>query len=373
MGAMAMLPLLLGPRAGAEQMPIAVVLASTAPGYATGQVLADAPLTIPDGASTVFLLPSGRVVTVKGPYAGPLTSPQPAVGRSSLAQLFAPGQDSSEIGGSRSLEEPKPADRLLLDPSAGGVFCLAPETEVMLARPADPNFTTLELRHLASGRVAELAWKGTAHALAWPRSLPLGAGPVRVTSANTGAERRLEFRALGAAHPSPTAHAAELALAGCTRQAAAALAALHDALTPLGIYLSSDRGRYPVYRSGEEMGLVVQTNRDAYVYCLIRDAKGQLAPLFPWQASQARVPGQRTLNLPGAWLPRALRAGAELNGSEIRCLASERDLATALPQLAGAAGAGPLPEEAAATLDRLAADPRQGPVATSQLILRVED
>ena len=52
-----------GVQAAAPPPPLAVVLASTAPGYATGQVLERAAVEIPDGASTTFLLPSGQAVT----------------------------------------------------------------------------------------------------------------------------------------------------------------------------------------------------------------------------------------------------------------------------------------------------------------------
>ena len=46
----------------------AVVVAATAPGYTAGQQLGTDPITVPDGATLVFLLKTGQVVTVKGPY-----------------------------------------------------------------------------------------------------------------------------------------------------------------------------------------------------------------------------------------------------------------------------------------------------------------
>ena len=49
----------------------AVVVAATAPGYTAGQQLGTDPITVPDGATLVFLLKTGQVVTVKGPYEGP--------------------------------------------------------------------------------------------------------------------------------------------------------------------------------------------------------------------------------------------------------------------------------------------------------------
>ena len=49
----------------------AVVVASTAPGYAQGQLVPDgAPVSVPDGANALFLFANGRMVRVKGPFEG---------------------------------------------------------------------------------------------------------------------------------------------------------------------------------------------------------------------------------------------------------------------------------------------------------------
>ncbi|WP_155903778.1 hypothetical protein, partial [Azospirillum brasilense] len=57
-------------RAAAEQ---AVVVASTAPGYAQGQLVPDGTaVTVPDGANAMFLFANGRMLRVKGPFDGPL-------------------------------------------------------------------------------------------------------------------------------------------------------------------------------------------------------------------------------------------------------------------------------------------------------------
>src|SRR5690349_19931200 len=96
---------LLGPPVGARAE--AVVIAATAPGYATGQRLGDGPIAVPDGASLVFLVETGQVVTVKGPYDGPPPAPKAdAAGRlGRLARLG--GTDQSQIGGTRGLANPE--------------------------------------------------------------------------------------------------------------------------------------------------------------------------------------------------------------------------------------------------------------------------
>ena len=77
--------------------------------------------------------------------------------------------------------------------------------------------------------------------------------------------------------------AAALSLAGCARQAAGAMERLREAIVPLDLYLASDRGRYPSYRRGELIELIVQTNHDAFVYCVLRDSRGS----YVWQQVEA--------------------------------------------------------------------------------------
>lgn len=369
-GVLILLAALLGTKAAAADAPAAVILASTAPGYATGQLLAAARVDIPDGASTTFLLPTGQMLTIKGPYAGALAASQPMAGNR-LKGLLGAGADRSEIGGTRSLQASGNGKRLVLDPAAGGVHCLAPGTGLALRRPADPAFDRVSLR-AGGGRAAELSWPAGAETLAWPDGLPVDTA-ITVTSLRTGAERRLELKSVDPPNGSEAAHAAALALAGCAGQAAALLEDLRAATVPLDIYLTSDRGRYPTYRPGEPVELVLQTNQDAFVYCVVRDMHGRTVPLFPPQPALARVAGHTALHLPGAWLPLALRAGDSLKDGEIRCIASERDLAGELPQLAAAAGAAPLSPATIEALDTAMADPRQGRVVMAQLILRVEN
>ncbi len=371
LSALALVTLVVGRSLAAASQPLAVVLASTAPGYATGQVLATAEVTVPDGANTVFLLPSGQVITINGPYSGRVENRQPSSREQNLAQLLAPGQDRSGFGGSRSMELGLADDRLEIDPAQNGVYCITPHTDIVLTRPTDPSFDRIRLRSTVNGATVDLDWTTTA-VQAWPTALPLRAGMVQVRSNRTGAKRLLDLLSWSEPGTGDAARAAGLALAGCRSQASAALSRLRDVVAPLDLYLDSSRGRFPTYHVGEPVELILRANRDAYLYCLLRDRDGNLSQLFPWQASEARIAGDQTLRLPGRWLPVGLRARAELNGSEVRCFASERDLGTELPMLVGGSAGVPLPADAAAALDRAIVTAAHGRVVTEQLILRVE-
>ena len=88
-----------GPEHVAAEQPLAVVLASTAPGYAMGQVLAATEVAVPDGASTIFLLPSGQLITIKGPYSGLLTSQQPAAPAAGAGAASSAGAGPKRVRG----------------------------------------------------------------------------------------------------------------------------------------------------------------------------------------------------------------------------------------------------------------------------------
>jgi hypothetical protein len=148
----------------------AVVVAATAPGYTAGQKLGTDPITVPDGATLVFLLKTGQVVTVRGPYEGPPPAATGDAGNRFDRLTRLGGTDQAEIGGTRSLS----------------------------------------------------------------------------------------------------------AIGNVTRN------------LPLDLYLATDRGRHPVYRPGEPIRLVLQTNRDAHTYCWLKDTRRRVVPLFPSTAAEAQ-------------------------------------------------------------------------------------
>ena len=60
---------LAAPPAGAANL---VVIASTAPGFAPGQIVhSDDPIEVPKGATVTLVSDTGNIVTVPGPHSGP--------------------------------------------------------------------------------------------------------------------------------------------------------------------------------------------------------------------------------------------------------------------------------------------------------------
>jgi hypothetical protein len=234
----------------------AVVVAATAPGYTAGQQLGTDPITVPDGATLVFLLKTGQVVTVKGPYEGPPPAPTGDAGSRFDRLTRLGGTDQAEIGGTRSL------------------------------------------------------------------------------SAIDEVTRNL----------------------------------------PLDLYLATDRGRYPVYRPGEPIRLVLQTNRDAHTYCWLRDTRRRVVPLFPSTAAEAQpLQGGLTLRLPGPGQA-GVAAEPSFDEAELRCMAGAAPLEPGLVQSFLAAGGRALPGPLAERLDVALAGSGDGPtrgVVLAQLVLKV--
>jgi hypothetical protein len=234
----------------------AVVVAATAPGYTAGQQLGTDPITVPDGATLVFLLKTGQVVTVKGPYEGPPPAATGDAGNRFDRLTRLGGTDQAEIGGTRSLS----------------------------------------------------------------------------------------------------------AIGNVTRN------------LPLDLYLATDRGRYPVYRPGEPIRLVLQTNRDAHTYCWLKDTRRRVVPLFPNTAAEAQpLRGGLTLRLPGAGQA-GVAVEQAFNKAELRCMARTAPLEPDLVQSFLAADGRALPGPVASRLEAALAGSGVGTsrdVVLAQLVLKV--
>lgn len=363
------------PAAAAE----AVVVASTAPGYAQGQLVPDgAAVTVPDGANALFLFASGRMVRVKGPFEGALDKMPEASSWNGVGTLVGGERFfQTDLGAARALSSPmqKGAEQVFaVDPGVAGTQCVKAGGTAMLQKPRDPALVPATLRDTAHGTSATVRWdKG--NSMPWPKELALKDGAELAVAGPDGKPRHtLRLRVVDS-DGEGAALAVRLAGAGCAAQAAALLTPVRDSMAPLNLYLSTDRGLYPTYRPGEPVTLVLQTNRDAHVYCYLRNTRGQLTPIFPsGPSASALVEGHRTLSMPGDRMPMPLRAGESGGGKpgdqEVRCFAAGRDLGNDLPGRRDAFR--PLTDEAAAKLEQTLNSLRQTDLVMAQVILRVE-
>jgi hypothetical protein len=342
----------------------AVVVSSTAPGLAQGQVVADAAaVMLPDDATATFLLASGQILRLMGPYHGPV-SVQPANGGAQLALLD--GHDLSALGGVRSSQAPR-LDGLRapvrVDADNGGTYCVAADTPVTLMRKA-PSDDQLQLAG-SSGRTATVRWPDRSTEQPWPAGLPTG-GSYTLTW-NGQSPRSLTFRPVDNQDGNDAAMLARMVAGGCEAQVAPLLRQLGEQTSPLALWLGTERGRVPRYAPGEEMTLVVQANRDAHVYCFAPGPLG-LAGVSPSGLDSGFViPGNIPVRISGRRLP---GGPPQYPGEQrqVRCWATTADIADRLPaQLAG------LPADEAGRRVESAIDQlRAVQSAEARLVLRVE-
>jgi hypothetical protein len=366
------LSLVVAGRAAADQ---AIVVAATAPGLTIGQVIEDgAAIRMPEGANALFLFSSGRTVTVKGPYEGPLDrlsgGKEP---RNRLTGLFgAEHFAQNELGAARNVGPPKgrSADELpAIDASVPGVWCVRAGHQPHIQHPADPAFVTAVLKP-ATGKPATISWDAAAATQPWPATLPLNDGAeIQVLSSDQSHRHSLVIRVVEDAGD-PGLLAVALVRAGCRRQAETVLASIGETMVPLDLYLSSERGLYPTYHAGEPVRLVLQTNRDAHLFCYLR-RRTDLIPIFPSPDSGGSlVRSHMPLTFPGERMPLPLPASEPGGDSEVRCFASDRDLTADLPS--GIQAFKPLGPDAVKKLEAMLDGLGQTRLVVAQIVLRVE-
>jgi hypothetical protein len=358
----------LGCAAAASARAEAVVVSSTAPAYRLGQVVPDGQaIQLPDGASAMFLFASGRTLRVRGPFEGDLDKAPDKEARAGSSGLLGSERFmQSDLGAARAMGNPldKAVERAFtIDPAVSGTYCVKAGSPPVLRRPDEPGLTQIVLQDVGRSASAKVTWTGAASA-PWPRELALADGTeIRVAGPDGKPRNTLRFRQVDAASGS-AALAVRMASAGCSGQAGAVLASLRDAVVPLDLYLSTDRGPMAAYRPGEEVRLMLQTNRDAHVYCFLRNARAQLIPIFPaGMGKTALVEGNAPLS------PQPMRAGDPPGDLEVRCLASSLNLDSELPGRAEAFR--PLDEAAVAKIDRTLSRLRDTELASAQVFLRV--
>ena len=144
--------------------------------------------------------------------------------------------------------------------------------------------------------------------------------------------------------------------------AAASAAAPTAASTALSLQVAAAGGSGP-YPAGALVQLAIRPNRDAHVYCWLRDETAQIQRIFPNRfAKDALVDAMSTLELPG---PQRFQIVANSKGvrETVACWAAERDVLADLPPAVTGTDFAPLPVEsleqigsafAAATRNRFA-------------------
>ncbi len=220
--------------ATAQAGELLVVSDSAAIGFARGSVVEDgASVKIPAGERLALIDASGRGLTLRGPFDGPLHAP--ATGAPQAAVLAAvkaildPGANSS-IGAARNAgDAPRPSDPRFLDVSDDAPACIDPGQGVRLWRPTPTRRVTLFVTRLATGERAESEWPANEETIPWPDKLKIVDGEsYQFALAGALSKTRVLIKLMPAGDSS-VASAKRLADAGCHNQAVSMLEAIATA------------------------------------------------------------------------------------------------------------------------------------------------
>jgi hypothetical protein len=351
----------------------AVLLASTVPGYVPGMVISFADrLSLPDGASATLLFQSGEILRMRGPFEGTLDQPQAkglSGGAATLANTFRlHGVDATVIGGTRSVGSTRPAlEDVQVDPQRSGTYCVNPTTSVWISHPADKR-GEYALRRKSNLRT--LGWPPGAERVEWPTDVPIEDGSQFEIVIDGTARATVSFRAMPTAAAVGPARVATGILFGCHDQFDDELHRFSRSVSGPELWITTDRGRQPIYHTGESIALTAMADIDGYLYC-VAATNGNATPIFPAGAVDgAQIHGSVPLSIPGRRQPAGLIATPGLE--QIRCWLADRDISPELPHALLGAPTGRLPDQLATDLDALFNHIDATRIAVDVLTLRTE-
>jgi hypothetical protein len=354
----------------------AVLLVSTVPGYVPGMVVSsDDQLSLPDGASATVLFQSGEMLRLRGPFKGTLKQTQTGAGKSSaalLAEMFRlQGVDATAIGGTRSTGTASPGPSLedvQVDSQRSGTYCVKPATTVWIARLAS-NTDVYSLRRRGNSRM--LSWPSGAMRMEWPADVPIEDGSQFEIVSNGTARATVTFHAVSSNATSDPAQVANGLLLGCHDQFDNELKEISRTIVGPEIWITTDRGRKPIYHGGEAISLTVVASTDGYLYCVAASDDGNVKPIFPAGAiNGASLSGSLPLSIPGPRQPVGLTAAPGIG--HIRCWLADRDISSELPHALLGAPSLHLPDQLSGHLDELFASIGGTRVEADVLTIRIE-
>jgi hypothetical protein len=364
--------------AGSAVAADAVLLASTVPGYAPGMVVAPTDrLNLPEGASATLLFQTGEMLRLRGPFDGVLEPPREERGSGTIAMLAdllrVHGVDAAVIGGTRAMGGTRVVsalDDVQIDPQRSGTYCLQPSSSVWIARPgSEPG--SYAVRRKSSLR--SIAWPSGAPRVEWPVNVPIEDGDRFEIVIDGTSRATATFRVMTAVGTPNAGWIAEGILRGCREQFEEPLRRLARGTIGPELWLTSDRGRHPVYRAGEPIALTVAADADGFLFCVAVKDDGVTTPVFPAGAVDgAALRGSAPMAIPGRRQPAPLTLTAIAGTQQVRCWLTDRDVSPELPHALLAGPADRLPDPLAADLDGVFSRVGGTRIATSVLTIRTE-
>ena len=147
----------------------------------------------------------------------------------------------------------------------------------------------------------------------------------------------------------------------------------NDNLGPARLTLTSARGNEPVYRVGERLYLLIETDRSAWLYCFYRQSDRQWFKIFPnaYYADPV-VRGNRMHTIPDENYPFEFNITEPAGTDLVKCFAVNRGVAADLPPELRSLDPRPLPAGTDVRLPGAFRALRDAGVTEASLIITVE-
>lgn len=207
-----------------------VVIASTLPGLAPGQIIEGAQaIEIPEGGKLTLILQSGAALHLTGPFTGaPEDEAPPGVAEPDLIAAVAllasdEGVNVSELGVTRGLTVVIPEDPWVIDVMRGGDHCVRAGGAALWRGKVGAG-QSMTLKHVAQRRKATVNWPRNKETLSWPGDVPFEDGAVYLVRLGASPlPTKLVLHFVPAGLPSEARRAVWMAGKGCRLQAKALL------------------------------------------------------------------------------------------------------------------------------------------------------
>jgi TolB-like protein len=143
---------------------------------------------------------------------------------------------------------------------------------------------------------------------------------------------------------------------------------------PIDLFLSSNKGDNPLYKTGEKMVLAVRTGDDAHLYCYYIQADGILFRIFPNRfLPSSHINGGFLQYIPPAAVPFAFEFSPPSGVEAVKCYALTRDVSNELNAAFSVPAFEALPYKNERELTRLFRNLKKTKLSEASLIVTVED
>lgn len=150
----------------------------------------------------------------------------------------------------------------------------------------------------------------------------------------------------------------------------------NDGIGPFAFHLTTERGADPAYRVGEEVGLLAELGRDAWLFCFYLDSSGSLTQILPHPHldEEVRISGGRQHRLMDHVLRSIVFRVTPPAGQELlKCFAADRDIAEDLPEDLRGTDDRPLAAAVASSLSQRFRDVPDVAIAEASIVITVHE